>query len=397
MPTETPTPAELAQVAQDSLRNAADREGLSLLNLRAGSRLDAFVGVVTGLFSRLARIVADRVAASMPSTSRGDDLDGLARDVYGTGRKEAEAARGYVWLSRPSGGAGVIPAGTRVAAPPAPGQEGVVFAAAEAVPVSSGTLIVRVPVVCTETGTKGNLPDRSRITQVVDTIPTTSPPSVWSLAAPPGGTPDEQTVFGGGAPREDDDTLSARLVQLSPEDVKETGSYGAILAAGLNTRGVRYAVAVEPLDGTVALYVGDESYVLTEAMRLSVEAALLTGRGYGVPVRVRPFNLVDVPITASIYLGRPVVNFDLVELRARGVEEVLRYFARRPSPDEYYRDAISAALHRVHPEVQHVVLSAPSVDVARAPSTAHSGYTSVTRYRAVESSITLTFNGPSTA
>lgn len=397
MPTEIPTPSELALVAQDSLRNAADREGLSLLNLRAGSRLDAFVGVVVGLTSRLTRIVADRVAASLPSTSRGDDLDGLARDVYGTKRKEATASAGYLWLGRPSGGAGVIPAGTRFAVPPAPGQEGVVFAAGETVPVASGVLSARVPLVCTETGSKGNIPDRTRITQIVDTLPPTSPVSAWSITAPPGGTPAEQVVFGGGAPREDDDTLSARLVQLSPEDVRETGSYGAILAAALNTPGVRYAVAVEPLDGTVALYVGDENYVLTAAMRLAIESALLAGRGYGVPVRLRPFDLVEVPIAATIYLGRPVVNFDLVDLRARGVEEVLRYFARRPSPDEYYRDAISAALHRVHPEVQHVVLSAPSSDVARAPDTAHSGYTSVTRYRAVESSVTLTFTGPSTA
>lgn len=397
MATTIPTPSELAQVAQDELRNAADREGLNVLNLRPGSRLDAFVGVVTGIGSRLARTAADRVAASLPSTSRGDDLDTLARDVYGTGRKEAARAFGYVWLARPSGGAGTIPKGSRVAAPPAPGQEGVVFEAVEEVPVASGVLTVRVPVRCTEAGSKGNLLDRTRVTQVVDTLPPTTPASVWSLTAPPGGTPAEQQVFGGGHEREDDDTLSARLLQLSPEDVRETGSYGAILAAALNTSGVRYAVAVEPLDGTVALYVGDENYIFTEAMRLAVEAALLTARGYGVPVRLRPFTVVDVPVTATIYLGRAVVNYDTADLRTRGVEEVLRYFRLRPAPDEYYRDAITAALHRVHPEVQHVTLTAPVGDVARAPDTAHGGFTSVTRYRATEAATVLTFTGPTTA
>jgi hypothetical protein len=273
----------------------------------------------------------------------------------------------------------------------------VVFGAREVVPVASGVLLVRVPIECTETGSKGNLADRTRLTQIVDTLPTTSPASVWSIAPPPGGTPAEEVAIGGGHEREDDDTLSARLVQLSPEDVRETGSYGAILAAALNTLGVRYAVAVEPLDGTVALYVGDENYVLTSAMRLAVEAALLAGRGYGVPVRLRPFTVVDVPIAATIYMGRPIVNFDIVDLRARGVAEVLRYFRLRPSPDEYYRDAITAALHRVHPEVQHVAISQPVGDVARAPDTAHGAFTAITRYRAVEGAITLTFTGPSTA
>ena len=397
MATTIPTPAELAQAAQDELRNAADAEGLSGINLRPGSRLDALVGVTTGLYSRIARTVADRATASLASTSRGDDLDALARDLYASPRKAAAAATGYVWLSRASGGAGTIPKGSRVAAPPAPGQEGVVFEAREEVSVASGATLVRVPVACTETGTKGNLADRTRITQIVDTIPPTSPASVWAVAAAPGGTPVEQTVFGGGAAREDDDTLSARLVQLSPEDPRAAGSYGAILRAALGVGGVRYAVAVEPLDGTVALYVGDEGYALPEALRLAVEAALLSARGYGVPVRVRPFVVTDVVITATIYLGRPVVNFDLVELRARALEEVLRYFRLRPAPDEYFRDAITAALHRTHPEVQHVALAAPVADVARAPDSAHGAYTSVARYRATEAATSLTFTGPSTS
>lgn len=385
-----PSIGELAERAEQELRLSLDPLGEGDVDLHDGSRMTALVSMQVGLASRVTRYAGDRIAAARVSTATGDDLDEVGVDALGAvgARKEAVAATGSVRLLRPGGRpATTIPQGTRFAVPAKGTAPAVVFRASRTVAVLPGETTADVPLEAEEAGTAGNITDPASVTQVLDALPDTA----WTITAPPAGT-----VFGGGDDRETDAAYKARLSIAGVDEARHRGTRAAIMLGALSVAGVRYVQAVEPLNGTVALYVGDPSYALPAALRDRVAAALRGWRCLGVPVDIRPFTVVDVPVTVFVYMSRPLTEYDTETLRVAAVNAVIAYFDNRVSADEYFQDMIAAAVASVHPEVQHVVVTNPGTSQTRPDDTAYASLTTINRYRVQRSSIRVTFSNPLT-
>lgn len=390
MPETIPTITDLAERAEQELRLSLDPLGEGDVDLHDGSRATALVSMQVGLASRVTRYAADRVAATRISTAEGDDLDEAAADEFGeTGRrKEAIEATGSVRLSRGGGRpATTIPQGSRFAVPAAGTSPAVVFAARRTVAVLANETTVDVPLVAVEAGTSGNITDPATLSQILDVLPDTT----WTVAAPPGGT-----VFGGGDDRELDDDYRARLSVAGTDEARTRGTAAAILLGALSVPGVRYAQAIEPLNGTVALYVGDPAHALPSALRDAVASSLRAWRCLGVPVDIRPFTVVDVPVTAFVYMTRALTAYDIEALRVAAIAAVQTYFDNRVNADEYFQDMIAAAIASVHPEVQHVSVTNPGTSEIRPADTAYASLLTINRYRVRPESIRVTFSNPLT-
>lgn len=385
-----PTVGELADRAEQELRLALDALGEGDVDLHDGSRNTALVSMQVGLASRVTRYAGDRIAAARISTARSDDLDEASADDFGAvgQRKEAEPATGAVRLLRgASRPATSIPQGSRFAVPAAGAAPAVVFIASRTVAVLANETTADVPLVAEEAGAAGNITDPASVTQVLDTLPDTA----WTITTPAG-----DTVFGGGDDREDDAAYAARMSVAGTDEARHRGTRPAIMLGALSVPGVRYVQAVEPLNGTVALYVGDPSYVLTPTLRDRVAQALRGWRCLGVPVDLRAFSVVDVPVTATVYMSRAVTNYDVETLRVAAVAAVVAYFDDRVNADEYFQDMIQSAIAAVHPEVQHVVVTNPGASQIRPDDTAYASLTTIARYRVQTSSIRITFSNPLT-
>ncbi len=383
---DLPTPDELAAIGRAAFRIAIDPDGTGAVDLRAGSRNDVAVSTLAAVGTRLARYAADRVAAARRASARGADLDDIARDLYHEERKADAAATGGIRLTRPGTTPTTIPKGSRFGVPATANAPAILFEASA--DVASATTAALVPLVAQATGTAGNLSGPGAITAILDPLPD----STWTLDT--GYSDPPTSTFGGGAAAETDDELNARLDQLEPQD--SGGTRSAILKAALAVPGVFYATAIEPLDGTVILYAGDVNYALPAALQGAIEAALLEWRAFGVPVLVRAYNTSAVQVTAAVYMSRALREYDLVALRAAMVARLLSYFATRAQPDEYFLDAIEAAVHKADPEVQHVVLAAPLADVKRPADTGYGAVTALNRYTCDAAHVALTFLPPLT-
>lgn len=395
---DLPSPDDLAQAGRAAFRATLDPGGTGAVNLRAGSRNDTAISMMAALVNRVVGYVQDRVSANRLASASGDDLDALAADLYGETRKLDVAATGFVQLTRPPGTATVIPAGSRFAVPATAAQPAVVFIAAQDVPSPqnlSSAIAAYVPVVCAATGYAGNLTSpATQLTSILDALPNPgwSIDSGYMIANP------ALFVFGGGAPGESDDTFRRRLAQLSPLAERARGTRDAVLAGSLRVAGVEHATLVEPNDGTIVLYVGDAAFALPSALATAVALELQNWRALGVPALVRAYAAAHVPIVATVYLARPLTNYDLTGLRAAMVATLIDYFDARPQPDEYYLDAIKAALARGAPagQVQHVALAAPAADQPRPADATYGAVTALARYLVDAGDIQLTFAGPTT-
>lgn len=385
---QLPTPAELATVAKGAYRSAIDPGGTGAVDLQPGSRNDVALSVAAAMSHRVSLYAADRVTASRLASASGEDLDVLARDWYGVTRKAGNAATGYLRLVRGTTGVTVIPAGSRLGVPATASQRAITFVVSRDVSVASADALAVVPVTCSEAGVAGNIVGPAAVTSILDVLPDTG----WSLD--PSYLPD--TPFGGGSDDEQDDELRARLRLTTPQAAKQRGTREAILTGALNVPGVAYATPVEPQDGTVRLYAGDASFNLTDVAALAIQTELLAWRSMGVPVVVLPYAVTDVQVTAAIYMARPLSNYNVGQLVADATAAVTEYFETRPQPDEYYTEAVIAAIFRAHAEVQHVVLTYPSASVTRPADTGYGVVSSLNRYRVRASTIALTVNPPNT-
>lgn len=393
---DVPTPAELAKVAQQAFAIALDPNGTGAVNLNPGSRNDTMISVVTAVGHRVARYTSNRLAASNVSSATVDDLGILGETLYSLPRKGDVAAVGTVYLQRTGTGQTSIPLGSRVGVPSGPGRPTVTFSATSLVSVATGVLKVAVPVQCTVTGTAGNV-SLADVTSIIDQLPDTS----WSLYVPVfgdpilgGGTVD---AIGGGAPAEDDDTYRARLKQSSIDDSNQRGTKTAILASILSTPGIAYCTVVEPFDGTLIAYVGDLAYSLPNALKSVISTNLLEWRTYGIPVLLRPYNAQKVTVVSTIYMSRPTANYDLNAIQVAARAALTAYFQNRPQPDEYFINAIEAALFKAHPEVQDVVVTSPATDQLRPADTGYGSISALNRYYLTDASVSLNVQPPQTS
>jgi uncharacterized phage protein gp47/JayE len=386
---DLPTPVELKNAGQAAFRSAIDPTGTGAVNLAPGSKNDTMLSVLVGLVLRLSRTTADRIAGSRRSSAVDDELDLIGRDLYSQPRKPDAAAVGTAYVHRTGTGATIIPTGSRFQVPPASGQAAVLFQSTADVSVASGiTSGVAVPIEAVQTGYSGNVALAS-LTKILDPLPD----ATWSLYVPVGPV----DVIGGGAPVEDDDTYRARLAQIAIDDTRVRGTRRAQLAAILAVPGVAFATLVEPLDGTTVVYAGDVNYALPNTLRTAIQTALLDVRAYGVPALIRPYNVVTVDVTATLYMARALLNYNADTIKAAAIADVIDYFTnRRPSPDEYYLSAIEASLLAAHPESQDVALSEPIANVQRPADTGYGAVTALNRYVVTPSSISVSIAGPRT-
>ncbi len=346
-----PTLEEIANAAEQGLREVLDPGATGAVNLRPGSRNSALVSAVTQVGTRLVAHATERAAATRVSTATGDDLDQIASDDYETERLPATRAVGTVYLVRSSAAAAtVIPRGSRFAA-----SAGVVFEATQDVSagVAVGSQRVAVPVQALTEGTQGNVA-LATITTIVDALPD----QTWSLYVPtlfdalyP---PD---VIGGGSARETDDELRARLLDVSPDDTRAPGSLPAVRHGARTVPGVRDVLVIEPGNGTLAVIAGDAGYALPAAMRRAIELELRRWRAHGVPALVRGFDVRVVSVVATVHMARAVSQYDGGAIATAARARIHEYFAAREHPDEVFADAIVSALHRAHEDVQHATVS----------------------------------------
>jgi len=388
MASTLPTTPEMLAVGQAALRQKIDPNGTGAVDLNPGSRLDIFLSTNLAMMARLTAHVANRVAARSKQTSRGDDLDIIASDLYNTTRKPANAATGTVYLTRAGTSATVIPAGSRFAVPASGSQKSITFFSTEDVPSSATT--ASVPVQAVTAGSDGNVALAS-ITKIVDTLPDTT----WSLYVP--GSPD---VIAGGDDGEvgNDDTFIARLNKSSFDAARTPGTYLGIKSTVLAVPGISDATVISPGDGTIRIYTGDVNYMLSTALKASVLAAVEAVRAFGNPVFVLPYTVVNVSVVGNIYMRRPVRNYDSTSIAAQAVQNVLDYFATgRESPDSYFTDKISAAMEKADPETQSVTLSAPASSIPPQAASEYAGASTINRYVTSTSLISVAVLDPLTS
>lgn len=387
---ELPTPTELADTGRAAFRAALDPAGTGAVNLNPGSRNDTAISVLTAVGMRLAAYVADRVAAGRRSSATDTDLDVLGRDLYGEERKPEAFATGVVRLARLGAGATLIPAGTRVATQATASQAAVVYEVL-ADQAATGTT-VDVAVVAQESGVAANLTDPSQVSVLLDPLPDPT----WTIDAAYMAAHPADFVFGGGAARETDDDYRDRLAQISPQAERQRGTLAAVLAGALRVPGVASATVVEPFDGTLLVYVGDSNFQCPVALATAVATELQSWRARGVPALIRAYAVSDVAVQATVYMARPLVNYSQDALYAAMVAQIIDYFDSRPQPDEYYTDAVSGAVFRAHPEVQHVALALPASSVQRPPDAGYGAIVALNRYRVTAADIVLQLADPLT-
>ena len=392
---ELPTVESLAIVGQGVLRSRLDPNGNGLVDLRAGSKNDVAISVNAAMAAKNTAYLADSIASLLLASASGEALDIIGRDRYHEARKPAAAAVGTVYLQRTGTALTSIPAGSRFAVPANGSQRAITFQAVADIPVAALTTKARVAVQCTETGESGNVL-LSSITAIVDPLPDTT----WVLYVPIVGDSvlggdDHVDVIGGGATAETDDQYKARLESRAIDVTLRAGTREAILAGAQRVPGVFEAVIVEPNDGTTKVFAGDAAYRLPNTLKQAIDAELLNWRAFGVPARVSPFLASVVTVTGTVYMGRDLSAYDPSAVQKAAVQAVLDYFSNgRPSPDEYYKNGIEAAIFASNDEIQQVVLTAPNTDATR-PSPAYYASTGVlARYRVTTETITLTVSGP---
>lgn len=387
---DIPSPSEIADIGRNTFKTAIDPDGTGAVNVRPGSRNDTALSPMTAIGNRLSMYVLDRVSAGRRATATGDDLDIIAADIYGETRKEASKTTGIIRLTRAGSSSTNIPKGSRFAVPAAQNQPAIVFVATD--DVSSSTTSATVPVEADAAGVASNISAATKITSILDPLPD----STWSIDTSYMGSNPTLFIFSGGADLETDAELRARLEQISPQAERQRGTKAAIFAGALRVPGISYATIVEPLDGTVLVYAGDVGYQLSDAVKTALGVELDNWRSFGVPTLTRRYSVQNVTVTAVVYMARPLVNYDLSAIRTEIVQAIKDYFASRPQPDEYYTEAIIAAVFRGHDEIQHVTMSAPAANVQRPADTGYGSVTALNRYTVEDGTINLTFQPPAT-
>lgn len=280
---DLPSRIDLFAVARRSLRlskaNSLVRINPALIDVD-GSELNLIFGAASLMGETIVAAWATCILGLILDKASGDQLDALAYDRFGETRKDANAATTLMSIARPnnSGGAGVIPAGTRIQT--AGGnvfelQADVVFGALDVI-VPNSTNTSDVVAVALLVGPEQNV-DAGKLRNFVD-VPFDSTMSTINISNAAGGTL-----------READPDFRARVRNAFLSERR--GTIAAVEFGATKVAGVAVATAFDienPGTGLPAgageLVIGDKAGNASPQMVQDTKNELLNWRPIGIPV-----------------------------------------------------------------------------------------------------------------
>jgi len=255
----------------------------------AGSDLNLLAGATSLMGEEISAQLAQCLLDSFSDTAQGDALDRLAGDRYGLTRLGATPSTVSLTFTRPTfaGGAGSIPAGTRVQT-----NAGAQFAVDTDLAFGGTDLTHVVNATALVVGPDSNVAP-GQITTIVDavfdgTITVTNPS--WSA---------------GGTDPETDPAFRGRIREFFA--TLRRGTLGAIEFGARQVAGVAVATAIE-IDnsmsgdpaGAVELIIADANGNASGGMIQQVKDTELLWRAAGIPVFVSGGTVVNQPVTWNL-------------------------------------------------------------------------------------------------
>jgi uncharacterized phage protein gp47/JayE len=329
-----PSRADLFASYRLSLQTAGN---LSRLNPAvvdiAGSDLNLLAGATSLMGEEISAQLAQCLLDSFSDTAQADALDRLAGDRYGLTRLGATPSTVDLTFTRATdaGGAGVIPAGTRVQT-----ATGTQFATDADLAFGATDLTQSVTATALIVGPDSNIAPL-QITTIVDAAfdssLAVSNPS-WSA----GGTdPETDPAFRG--------RIRAFFATL------RRGTLGAIQFGALGVAGVSVATAIE-IDnsasgdpaGAVQLIIADANGNASGSMITQVIDAELLWRAGGIPVFVTGGTVVFQPITWALDIDSGFSQQTVLSQVAAVTVAVAQFLA---AGDTLHRSTLIAAAHTV--------------------------------------------------
>ena len=242
-----------------------------------------------------------------PQTAAGVALDKHAEE-RGLTRKDAVKAQGTLTFSRRTAlsYAAEIPKGTVCAAS---GEDAAEFETTEKAVLPAGKLTVTVAAEAAEGGKAGNAAKNT----------------VNTLVTPPAGIESvtNETAFTGGADKEDDEALRARLLRCfyALPNGSNTETYRR---AALEIPGVHSVQVVPRANGvnTVAVYVYGDNGAVSESTLKTVRTVLNELKEISVDVTVAAAQAVKKTVTLYV---KPKENCALAEAKSACTEAITKY------------------------------------------------------------------------
>ena len=334
----------LEEIYQEMLEVFAGQSGYrphSACDLAA--RLYAAAAQIQALYAQAAWVLDQ----SFPQTAQGEYLDyhGETRNIS---RVAATAAEGILRfsidqaVSQPLN----IPAGTVCMT-----AEGVRYETTEAGAISAGELWTEVDARAVETGERGNTGSDRVVLMAV------APAGVARCTNP--------QPFTGGADREDDEALRARILD-SYRRLPNGANAAYYEQEAMRFEGVAAARAVgRPRGvGTVDVYIASASGAPEETLRQAVEETLQKSREIAVDLRVLAPTLSTVAVTVAL---APAEGFDFARAKADAEDALANFFSGRLLGEAVTLAGLGNLLYALD-SVANYRFTAPAADVEADPS-----------------------------
>ncbi len=381
-----PTIAELLQAFEDGIRAQRDR----YVDAREGSIYQHFGGVAAILWSRNARRDTDLWRAIYLDSAESTNLTALLNDRYDFERVEDSYGTGTARLTRSSvaAGAGTIWKGTRIVLfGPQTEPKRYVVTANKDVGSTETSAVVSIRAEQVGPGTQILIENSAGGGMRVDD-PLWDTTWLVTRVQCDDGTSFEQASAARARFRELRRASRAGFVEAIVQACKDAGAVNALLFP---------SDYVGPNDdhGLNMAYVGDASFVGSDALVRAITVRLEDYRVLGDQLQVRPLGVAALPISARVYLWDSPARVSLDDVTKRTTGAILGYFDGA-SGFSYNRDALAGAILRASPEVQYVEFDLPSsdADVVSTVDGILNFPATLNRYRVTANDITLSILPP---
>jgi uncharacterized phage protein gp47/JayE len=348
------------------------------LIVNRGDVTDAILVACATMGSAVIAYAAARFRACFLDGATGADLTQLAHD-RGVDRYEGSFAVGTVTFSRVStgAGAGIIPAGTKVASRADATGQFSIFTTDIDCSFGALDLTKQVTCTCTKIGPQGNVsggdgttnsgPVNRILDNIFDSIITVNNPGI-------------NDRFAGGTDEETDEDLRDRVRGFFLTQAR--GTIAALIFGAKTVTGVaRVSVRVDDA-GVVTMYVADAdgngNQAMADAVKLAIDGTdTVSGWRDAADVVYVTYGVIytqNVNLTLTVRTG-----VDVTALTTRVSQAVISRVGRLNPGETLYLDMIRAAAREVDKDnILNVVVNVPVVDLV--PTTSQIIRTSVVTY-----------------